>query len=230
MDGPGPFGHTWINPATGQRMKIVEVRHPLVQHKLGLMRRADNSTKSFRELSSEVATLLTYEATADLETEPVEVEGWAGSALTVRRIKGRKITLVPILRAGIGMLPGVLEMIPAAKVSVVGLERDEKTLGAVTYYEKLVGDMHDRTALILDPMLATGGTLIATVDMLKAAGATRIKGLFLVVAPEGLKAVEAVHPDLEIYTASIDDGLNERGYILPGLGDAGDKIFGTRAD
>ena len=163
-------------------MKIVEVRHPLVQHKLGLMRRADNSTKSFRELSSEVATLLTYEATADLETETVEIESWAGTPITVRRIKGRKITLVPILRAGIGMLPGVLDMIPAAKVSVVGLKRDEETLGAVTYYEKLVGEMRDRTALILDPMLATGGTLIATVDMLKAAGATRIKGLFLVAA------------------------------------------------
>ncbi|MGY0558412.1 MULTISPECIES: uracil phosphoribosyltransferase [unclassified Lysobacter] len=211
-------------------MKIVEVHHPLVQHKLGLLRRADNSTKSFRELSSEVATLLTYEATADLETESVEVEGWAGVPIRVRRIKGRKITLVPILRAGIGMLPGVLEMIPAAKVSVVGLQRDEQTLGAVTYYEKLVGNMSDRTALILDPMLATGGTLIATVDMLKAAGATRIKGLFLVAAPEGLRAVETAHPDLEIYTASIDDRLNERGYILPGLGDAGDKIFGTRAD
>ncbi|QOW22692.1 uracil phosphoribosyltransferase [Novilysobacter avium] len=211
-------------------MKIVEVRHPLVQHKLGLMRRADNSTKSFRELSSEVATLLTYEATADLETEAVEIEGWAGTSLTVRRIKGRKITLVPILRAGIGMLPGVLELIPAAKVSVVGMARNEETLGAVAYYEKLVGNMHDRTALILDPMLATGGTLIATVDMLKAAGATRIKGLFLVAAPEGLRAAEAAHPDLEIYTASIDERLNERGYILPGLGDAGDKIFGTCAD
>ncbi len=211
-------------------MKIVEVRHPLVQHKLGLMRRADNSTKSFRELSSEVATLLTYEATADLETEAVEIQGWAGTSLTVRRIKGRKITLVPILRAGIGMLPGVLELIPAAKVSVVGMARDEETLGAVAYYEKLVGNMHDRTALILDPMLATGGTLIATVDMLKAAGTTRIKGLFLVAAPEGLRAAEAAHPDLEIYTASIDDRLNERGYILPGLGDAGDKIFGTSAD
>lgn len=211
-------------------MKIVEIRHPLVQHKLGLLRRADNSTKSFRELSSEVATLLTYEATADLETESVEVEGWAGTPIRIRRIKGRKITLVPILRAGIGMLPGVLEMIPAAKVSVVGLQRDERTLGAVSYYEKLVGNMHDRTALILDPMLATGGTLIATVDMLKAAGATRIKGLFLVAAPEGLRAVEAVHPDMEIYTASIDERLDGHGYILPGLGDAGDKIFGTRSE
>lgn len=207
-------------------MKIVEVRHPLIQHKLGLMRRADNSTKTFRELSAEVATLLTYEATADLETEDALVQGWAGPA-KVRQIKGRKVTLVPILRAGIGMLPGVLEMIPAAKVSVVGLARDESTLTAATYYEKLVDNMADRTALVLDPMLATGGTLIATIDMLKKAGATRIKGLFLVAAPEGLRAVEQAHPDVEVYTASIDDRLDERGYILPGLGDAGDKIFGT---
>ena len=210
-------------------MKIVEVRHPLVQHKLGLMRRADNSTKAFRELSAEVATLLTYEATADLETEDADVEGWAGT-VRVRRIKGRKITLVPILRAGLGMLPGVLELIPAAKVSVVGIRRDEASLQAVPYYENLVGDMQDRTALILDPMLATGGTLVATVAMLKAAGATRIKGLFLVAAPEGLRVLEAAHPDVEIYTASIDERLDDRGYILPGLGDAGDKIFGTRAD
>jgi len=210
-------------------MKIVEVRHPLVQHKLGLMRRADNSTKTFRELSAEVATLLTYEATSDLETEDADVEGWAGT-VRVRRIKGRKVTLVPILRSGLGMLPGVLALIPAAKVSVVGLQRDETTLEAITYYQKLVGDMQDRIALVLDPMLATGGTLIATVDMLKAAGATRIKGLFLVAAPEGLRALEAAHPDVEVYTASIDERLNEKGYILPGLGDAGDKIFGTRAE
>lgn len=208
-------------------MKIVEVRHPLVQHKLGLMRRADNSTKTFRELSAEVATLLTYEATSDLETEDAQVEGWAGP-VDVRRIKGRKITLVPILRAGLGMLPGVLELIPAAKVSVVGIRRDEASLAPLPYYENLVGGMQDRIALILDPMLATGGTLIATVSMLKAAGATRIKGLFLVAAPEGLRALETAHPDVEVYTAAIDERLNEKGYILPGLGDAGDKIFGTR--
>lgn len=208
-------------------MKIVEVRHPLVQHKLGLMRRGDNSTKTFRELASEVATLLTYEATADLETEDTVIEGWAGP-VNVRRIKGRKVTLVPILRAGVGMLPGVLELIPAAKVSVVGMRRDEATLVPETYYENLVGDIADRTVIILDPMLATGGTLVATVDMLKAAGASRIKGLFLVAAPEGLRALEAAHPDVEAYVASIDERLNEKGYILPGLGDAGDRIFGTR--
>ena len=209
-------------------MKIVEVRHPLVQHKLGLMRRGDNSTKPFRELASEVAALLTYEATADLETEEATVEGWAGP-IGIRRIKGRKVTLVPILRAGLGMLTGVLEMIPAAKVSVVGMRRDEATLLPETYYENLVGDIADRTVIILDPMLATGGTLVATVDMLKRAGATRIKGLFLVAAPEGLRVLEAAHPDIEVYVASIDERLNEKGYILPGLGDAGDRIFGTRA-
>ena len=208
-------------------MKITEVRHPLVRHKLGLMRRADLSTKEFRDLASEVATLLTYEATADLPTETVQVDGWAGP-VQVERIKGRKVTLVPILRAGLGMLPGVLELVPAAKVSVVGLQRDEETLAAVGYYEKLVGGMADRIALILDPMLATGGTLVATIDMLKAAGARRIKALCLVAAPEGLRAVAERHPDVEVVTAAIDERLNERGYILPGLGDAGDRIFGTR--
>ena len=209
-------------------MKVTEVRHPLVQHKLGLLRRGVASTKEFRELASELAMLLTYEATADLETEEVVVQGWAGPVPS-RRIKGRKVSLVPVLRAGLGMLPGVLELIPAAKVSVVGMRRDEATLLPETYYENLVGDIADRTVIILDPMLATGGTLVATVDMLKRAGATRIKGLFLVAAPEGLRVLEAAHPDIEVYVASIDERLNDKGYILPGLGDAGDRIFGTRA-
>jgi uracil phosphoribosyltransferase len=208
-------------------MKIVEVRHPLIQHKLGLMRRAGVSTKDFRELATEVAALLTYEATKDLETAEETIEGWAGP-LQVQRIKGKKITIVPVLRAGLGMLPGVLDMIPAAKVSVVGVQRDEDTLQPVTYYEKLSGRMDQRIALIVDPMLATAGTLVATVDMLKAAGCTRIKGLFLVAAPEGLERITAAHPDIEVYTASIDQRLNQNGYILPGLGDAGDKIFGTK--
>ncbi|WP_036140478.1 uracil phosphoribosyltransferase [Luteibacter sp. 9135] len=208
-------------------MKIVEVRHPLIQHKLGLMRVVGISTKEFRELASEVAALLTYEATADMETETKTIQGWAGP-VEVTHIKGKKVTIVPILRAGLGMLTGVLEMIPAAKVSVVGLQRDEETLEPVAYYEKLSGGMDERTAIIVDPMLATAGTLVATVDMLKAAGAKRIKGLFLVAAPEGLKRIEAAHPDIEIYVACIDERLNELGYILPGLGDAGDKIFGTK--
>ena len=208
-------------------MKIVEVRHPLIQHKLGLMRKAGISTKEFRELASEVAALLTYEATADLETETKTIDGWAGP-VEVTHIKGKKVTIVPILRAGLGMLTGVLEMIPAARVSVVGLQRDEETLEPVAYYEKLTGGMDERTAIIVDPMLATAGTLVATVDMLKAAGAKRIKGLFLVAAPEGLERVKAAHPDIEIYVACIDDHLTELGYIIPGLGDAGDKIFGTK--
>lgn len=208
-------------------MKIVEIRHPLVQHKIGLLRDADLPTKGFRELVTELGMLLAYEATADLETESAIQRGWAGD-VEVRRIAGAKITLVPILRAGLGMLNGVLSLIPAAKVSVVGLQRDEETLQPVPYFERLTGRLDERDALILDPMLATGGTLIATVDMLKRAGARRIRAIFLVVAPEGLRALEATHPDVEVYTAAIDQRLNEKGYILPGLGDAGDRIFGTR--
>lgn len=209
-------------------MKIVECRHPLVQHKLGLMRRADSSTKTFRELAGEVATLLAVEATADLPLEPHDESGWAGT-VQVQRILGRKLTLVPILRAGLGLLPGVLHLVPAAKVSVVGMRRNEATLQPEAYYDNFVGSLADRTALVLDPMLATGGTLIATVALLKASGCKRIKGLFLVAAPEGLRALEAAHPDVEVFTASVDERLDERGYILPGLGDAGDRIFGTTA-
>ena len=210
-------------------MKVTEVRHPLVRHKLGLLRRADLGTRDFRDVVGEIATLLAYEATADLPTEHVEVEGWAGPVM-VERIEGRKITLVPVLRAGLGLLPGVLEVVPAAKVSVVGLQRDEATLDAVGYYARLVDGMADRVALVLDPMLATGGTLVATIDRLKAAGATRIKALCLVAAPEGLRAVEARHPDVDVVVAAVDERLDHRGYILPGLGDAGDRIFGTRAE
>ncbi len=209
-------------------MKIVEARHPMVQHKIGLLRNAALSTREFREIAGELGTLLAYEATADLETEAVTVQGWAGP-VEVRRIAGAKITLVPILRAGLGMLQGVLSLIPGAKVSVVGLQRDERTLEALPYFERMAGRMDERDALVLDPMLATGGTLISAVDMLKRAGVRRIKGVFLVCAPEGLRALEAAHPDVEIHTAAIDERLDENGYILPGLGDAGDRIFGTRA-
>ncbi|MFT6914765.1 MAG: uracil phosphoribosyltransferase [Motiliproteus sp.] len=209
-------------------MAVYEIKHPLVQHKLGLMRKDGISTKQFRELSAEIGNLLTYEATRQLETEPKQITGWTGELMMVEHIKGKKITVVPILRAGIGMLDGVLQLLPSAKVSVVGLYRDEETLEAVPYFEKLVGDIEERTALIIDPMLATGGTLIATIDMLKKAGCRSIRGLFLVAAPEGIKAVVAVHPDVDIYVASVDQYLDKNGYILPGLGDAGDKIFGTR--
>jgi uracil phosphoribosyltransferase len=208
-------------------MPVYEVKHPLIQHKLGLMRKVEISTKQFRELASEVARLLTYESTKDLETETITIEGWAGP-IQVQQIKGKKITVVPILRAGLGMMDGVLDMIPSAKVSVVGLYRNEETLEPVAYYEKFTSDMDERTALIIDPMLATGGSLLATITMLKKTGCKRIKGLFLVAVPEGIKRVIEAHPDVELYVAAIDERLNDQGYILPGLGDAGDKIFGTK--
>lgn len=208
-------------------MKIVEVKHPLVRHKLGLMRAADISTKNFRELATEVGSLLTYEATKDLEMELVDIEGWCGT-VKVDRIKGKKVTVVPILRAGLGMMDGVLEHIPSARISVVGIYRDEETLEPVPYFKKLANDVEERLAIVVDPMLATGGSMIATLDLLKQAGCKQIKVLVLVAAPEGIKALEAAHPDVELYTASIDSHLNENGYIVPGLGDAGDKIFGTK--
>ena len=192
------------------------------------MREAGISSKKFRELAGEVGNLLTYEATSELETEQLEIESWTGEKLLVDRIKGKKITIVPILRAGLGMLNGVMQLIPSARISVVGLYRDEETLQPIAYFDKVVIDVSERMALIVDPMLATGGTLMATIDLLKAKGCTRIMGLFLVAAPEGLKAVSERHPDVDIYTAAIDERLNERGYIIPGLGDAGDKIFGTK--
>jgi uracil phosphoribosyltransferase len=208
-------------------MPVFELSHPLVKHKLGLMRKKNISTKDFRELASEIARLLTYEATKSLPVESRTIEGWAG-AVAIEQIKGKKVTVVPILRAGLGMMNGVLDLIPSAKVSVVGLYRDEETLEPVCYFKKMTGQMKDRTALILDPMLATGGSLAATVELLKQAGCKTIKGLFLVAAPEGLRRLEQAHPDLEIYVAGIDEKLNENGYIIPGLGDAGDKIFGTK--
>lgn len=208
-------------------MAVHVVDHPLVRHKLGLLRRHDLSTKSFREIASEIATLLTYEATKDLLTERVTIDGWAGP-VEVEQIRGKKITVVPILRAGLGMMDGVLSLIPSARVSVVGMYRDESTLEPVRYYAKIAGDVGERTALILDPMLATGGTLVATVDLLKAAGCRSIRGIFLVAAPEGLQRLRESHPDVEVFVAAVDEGLNDSGYILPGLGDAGDRIFGTR--
>ncbi len=209
-------------------MAVYEIKHPLVQHKIGIMRKRDLSSKDFRELCTEVGSLLTYEATRDLATENIDIESWNGSTTTVQRIKGKKITVVPILRAGIGMLDGVLQLIPSARISVVGLYRNEETLEPVAYFEKLCKGIDERTAMIIDPMLATGGTLIATIDMLKKSGCKKIQGIFLVAAPEGIKKVTDAHPDVDIFVASIDEKLNEKGYILPGLGDAGDKIFGTK--
>ena len=208
-------------------MPTREIRHPLIRHKLGLMRRADISTKNFRELAQEVGALLTYEATQDLPLETYEIDGWCGK-VQVEKIAGKKITVVPILRAGIGMLDGVLSLIPGAKVSAVGVARNEETLEAHTYLEKLAPDINQRLALIIDPMLATGASMVATIDLLKKAGCKDIRAMVLVAAPEGIDTVEKAHPDVQIYTASIDKCLNEHGYIIPGLGDAGDKIFGTK--
>ena len=208
-------------------MAVHEITHPLVRHKLGLLRERNISTKDFRELASEVGMLLAYEATRNLPVEQVTIESWAGP-VRVDRIKGKKMTIVPILRAGLGVMDGVLNAMPTARVSVVGLYRDEKTLQPVTYFKKLVQDIHQRQALILDPMLATGGTLVAVIDMLKAAGCRDIIGIFLVAAPEGIRRLQEAHPEVDIYVASVDDRLNGDGYILPGLGDAGDRIFGTR--
>ena len=208
-------------------MPVHLVEHPLIRHKIGLMRAHDVTTKKFRELANELATLLTYEATKDLETETSTIQGWAGDVV-IEKIKGKKITVVPILRAGLGMMDGVLDLVPSAKVSVVGLYRNEETLEPVRYYVKMTSNMEERIALILDPMLATGGTLVATIDLLKESGCRQIRGLFLVAAPEGLKRLDAAHPDVDVYVAAIDDRLNDIGYILPGLGDAGDKIFGTK--
>lgn len=208
-------------------MKIIEVKHPLVQHKMGLMRVGDISTKRFRELACEVASLLTYEATKDLELEAITIDGWDGP-IEVEQIKGKKATIVPILRAGLGMMEGVLEHMPSARISVVGIYRNEETLEPVPYFSKLTNEIEQRLALVVDPMLATGGSMISTLDLLKESGCKNIKVLILVAAPEGLKLLAEKHPDVEVYTASIDSHLNEQGYIIPGLGDAGDKIFGTK--
>ena len=203
------------------------VEHPLLQHKISILRNKQTGTKEFRDLVGEIATLLCYEATRDLPLEEVEIETPITMAKT-KVLAGRKLALVPILRAGMGMLDGMLTLLPAAKVGFIGLYRDEETLQPVEYFCKLPKDIAERDVLVLDPMLATGGSVIATIDLLKNAGCTSIKVLVLVAAPEGIAALEKAHPDVELYTASIDQGLNEHGYIIPGLGDAGDKIFGTK--
>jgi uracil phosphoribosyltransferase len=202
-------------------------RHPLVQHKLTILRDRGTSTKIFKELVDEIAMLMAYEATADLplEEEPVDTPlertvGW--------RVSGKKLTLVPILRAGLGLVEGVLRLVPSARVGHIGLYRDHDTLQPVDYYFKIPGDAPDRDFFVLDPMLATGGSAVSAVDSLKRAGATRIRFLCLVAAPAGVRRLAAAHPDVPIYTASLDRELNDQGYILPGLGDAGDRLFGTR--
>ena len=210
-------------------MKTVEVSHPLVRHKLGKLRDVGTDPVLFRQLAGEIAALLAYEATRDLPTEPHEVPTWAGP-LQVEHLRSELLTLVPILRAGLGFLPGVQALLPAAPVSVIGLRRNEATHQPEGYYQRLADRMDRRTALLIDPMLATGGSAAAAIDLLKAAGCTRIKGIFLVAAPEGLAALGAAHPDIEVYVAAIDQRLDDNAYILPGLGDAGDRLFGTPVD
>lgn len=208
-------------------MAVHELNHPLVKHKIGLMRKADLSTKAFRELAQEITILLAYEATRHMPLESTTIEGWAGP-VEVEKIAGKKVTVVPILRAGLGMLDGILSLVPSAKVSVLGIARDEETLLAKVYLQKLVSGMSERQAFIIDPMLATGGSMLSTIECLKDAGCRSVTALVLVAAPRGLEAVQQAHPDVDIYTASIDEKLDENGYIVPGLGDAGDRIFGTR--
>ena len=208
-------------------MPVIEVQHPLVVHKVGLLREADISTKKFREITGEIAALLAYEATADFPLQKTTVTCWSGP-VEIDQIRGKKVTIVPILRAGIGMLDGVLQMIPNAKVSVVGISRNHDTLQPEQYFERFVGHLDERTAIIVDPMLATAGSMIATVNLLKSRGCADIRALVLVAAPEGIRALESAHPDVRCWTAAVDSHLNEVGYIIPGLGDAGDRIFGTK--
>jgi uracil phosphoribosyltransferase len=203
------------------------IDHPLVQHKLTLMRRKDASTNSFRRLLSELAMLMAYEVTRDVGTQEIEIETPL-EKMKAKVIDGKKLVFVSILRAGTGILEGMLSVVPGARVGHIGLYRDPKTLTAIEYYFKLPGDMQERDVVVVDPMLATGNTAIAAVDRIKETRPKSIKFVCLLTCPEGIKALHAAHPDVPIYTAAIDRELNDHGYILPGLGDAGDRIFGTK--
>ena len=202
------------------------VDHPLVQHKLTLMRQKDTGAKDFRELLEEIAMLMAYEITRDLPMEEVEIETPVAPC-RVKRLSGKKIALIPILRAGLGMLGGIQKLMPAVRIGHIGLYRDPDTMQPVEYYCKLPTDLGDRTIIVADPMLATGGSSVTALSLLKDKGAKNIILLCLVSAPVGVRAVNEAHPDVPIYVAAVDDYLNERGYIVPGLGDAGDRIFGT---
>ena len=207
--------------------KVYVFDHPLIQHKLTYIRDVKTGTKEFRELVDEVATLMAFEITRDLPLEEVEVET-AVQVTKSKVIAGKKLGLVPILRAGIGMIDGMLNLIPAAKVGHIGLYRDPETLKPVEYYVKLPADVADRDFILVDPMLATGGSAIEAVNSLKKRGAMSIKFMCLIAAPEGVKALQDAHPDVDIYIAALDEKLNDHGYIVPGLGDAGDRLFGTK--
>ena len=206
---------------------VTVVDHPLVQHKLTLMRDQTRSTKGFRQLLNEIGMLLLYEITRDLPTEMVEIETPI-TRMQAPQIAGKKLVLAPILRAGVGFLDGMLDLVPSARVAHIGLYRDPETLSAVEYYFKAPSDLADRTVLVLDPMLATANSAIAAVDRLKERGARDLRMVCLLAAPEGIGNFRAMHPEVPIWTCAIDERLNEHGYIVPGLGDAGDRMFGTR--
>jgi len=206
---------------------VTEVKHPLVLHKLGLLRDRDTSTADFRRLVDEITLLLTYEATKDLVTEEVEVETPL-ERTTVQRISGKKVAVCPILRAGVGMLDGVLSLVSGARVGFIGLYRNEETLEAIEYYVKLPQDIAQRDVILLDPMLATGNSTASAIETVKKAGAASIRLIAIIAAPEGIERITAAHPDVPIVVAAIDRELNERGFIVPGLGDAGDRLYGTR--
>jgi uracil phosphoribosyltransferase len=208
-------------------VSVTEVTHPLVRHKLGLLRDRDTSTADFRRLVDEVTLLLTYEATKDFATEEVEVETPL-ERTTVQRISGKKVAVCPILRAGVGMLDGVLSLVSGARVGFIGLYRDEETLEAIEYYVKLPQDIAQRDVILLDPMLATGNSTASAVQTVKNAGAASLTLISIIAAPEGIERITTAHPDVRIVVAGIDRGLNERGFIVPGLGDAGDRLYGTR--
>ena len=207
--------------------KVYVFDHPLIQHKLTYIRDENTGTKEFRELVDEVATLMAFEITRDLPLEEIEIATPVTTAKT-KVLSGKKIAIVPILRAGIGMVDGVLKLIPAAKVGHIGLYRDPETLKPVEYYAKLPADVEERDFIIVDPMLATGGSAVEAINSLKKRGAKSIKFMCLIAAPEGVKAIQDVHDDVDIYIAALDEKLHDHGYIVPGLGDAGDRLFGTK--
>ncbi len=207
--------------------KVVVMDHPLIQHKIGFIRRKETGTKDFRQTISEIAMLICYEATRDLQLDDVEIETPVCRA-TVKELKGKKMAIIPILRAGLGMVDGILELIPAAKVGHIGLYRDPATLKPVEYYCKLPADCAEREVFVVDPMLATGGSSAAAIRMLKEKGCKNIHFMCIIAAPEGVERMKREHPDVDMYIGALDERLNEHGYIVPGLGDAGDRIFGTR--